>query len=783
MVLSIDIMSISTSYVIIIMSATCIVSILWLFYQNGCIEKNNTLTNNREKRTCVYCLKTGTNSRCSGCKLVFYCDIICQKSHWKKHKKVCNKSNIIFECQKSWDESKYLDRMNTILDMIYNMKSEMKEKSNLYDIICGQYPNDNINYFMTDYGNYVENLDKNQAYLQNLGVCSLRQCKHLQRQCRDRNAHDKWHIACKPGKSMIIQQILDQMHIIKYHLVDIGQRYFENKEAESKKSTTKKSSDFHKRFIKMRNTLMKKRKIFAETTHYQILNSKFVTKLTQLQDAQIQFRIHTDWSSCYQNGFKFYYHQYYKHKDVTTEYIPGAPRGAFDSGNVWVNPNYTFQEWFIYPKYKSLKQEFLQNAYVILTNEQYKYELKKAELKLNSYHGKKIRGSNKRYEIVYNHKENSRITINHILSIVIYTNFNEINYEFSKTFRRIHPKESDDSVRTRHRNFYHWAKYLVETVHCYGDDCGEISFYRGIDRMCFFEDFSTWFYAPTSVTDVLDVAINFATHEGIVIQIADYIDSPTSYFDCRFWSDFPAESEKLFMATINILQIIGLNAMYNDIQYDGWIRALRIFDTVLIKGMYLFDKIYDEDRCRIDLLVETIVDRKKHHTIPKDIVACFHYMVAVARRVNIELYLLQTDIWCEFGTRTGFGGNILKHIYIDNKNNIKWNVISNLFASLHRVNIRCQKPIPSKINSYYMEPSIRLTGGVLQNMLLFLNLCKDRGMLEIHIYNPQNTTISLESLQKKNIWINIQNLVIEFYFYKSQNMLYLQSLIYQDHSN
>eukprot|EP01084_Bolivina_argentea_P273171 465260_1 len=38
---------------------------------------------------CALCSKTGATSICSGCNMTFYCNINCQRKHWKCHKKSC----------------------------------------------------------------------------------------------------------------------------------------------------------------------------------------------------------------------------------------------------------------------------------------------------------------------------------------------------------------------------------------------------------------------------------------------------------------------------------------------------------------------------------------------------------------------------------------------------------------------------------------------------------------------------------------------------------------------
>ncbi|XP_005997594.1 ankyrin repeat and MYND domain-containing protein 2a isoform X2 [Latimeria chalumnae] len=50
---------------------------------------------------CTTCGEKGADKRCSVCKMVIYCDIICQKLHWFTHKKVCKKLKEVREKQEA----------------------------------------------------------------------------------------------------------------------------------------------------------------------------------------------------------------------------------------------------------------------------------------------------------------------------------------------------------------------------------------------------------------------------------------------------------------------------------------------------------------------------------------------------------------------------------------------------------------------------------------------------------------------------------------------------------
>ena len=54
----------------------------------NCLFRNTT---NDVWRTCECCGKRDRRmKKCSGCRLVHYCDIACQRSQWKAHKECCS---------------------------------------------------------------------------------------------------------------------------------------------------------------------------------------------------------------------------------------------------------------------------------------------------------------------------------------------------------------------------------------------------------------------------------------------------------------------------------------------------------------------------------------------------------------------------------------------------------------------------------------------------------------------------------------------------------------------
>ena len=96
------------------------------------------------------------------------------------------------------------------------------------------------------------------------------------------------------------------------------------------------------------------------------------------------------------------------------------------------------------------------------------------------------------------------ITVQHILSILLYTNYSKHSYLFSATYRKNDMFETNISLKTRHSEFWWWGKLLREAVEIYGEcmryrtDIG--TFYHGISDTLLFNTTKVNLYGPVSTT-------------------------------------------------------------------------------------------------------------------------------------------------------------------------------------------------------------------------------------------------------------------------------------------
>ena len=183
--------------------------------------------------------------------------------------------------------------------------------------------------------------------------------------------------------------------------------------------------------------------------------------------------IHSTHSTVYHAGYRYFYWDYYQ--NIDTEWIilyessDGRPRPEGNSG-------YNIKDWYIPRKYKNLKHELLQNEIGIFSLQQFNNIKQESTMKLTSWmndpDSRPLKSQmNFRYpwaERCYGIAQGTDISVEHIMCLLFYTNFSANSALFSRTFRRENAFETDESLKARNREFWHWSKFLRECVECFG---------------------------------------------------------------------------------------------------------------------------------------------------------------------------------------------------------------------------------------------------------------------------------------------------------------------------
>ena len=115
----------------------------------------------------------------------------------------------------------------------------------------------------------------------------------------------------------------------------------------------------------------------------------------------------------------------------------------------------------------------------------------------------------------YGIKQGEGIQPEQLLSVILYCDTNDLQSDFSSTFRRKNQYENIEQLKKRHSKYFHFAKGMVEAVMIFGVDNylnqrEKGPFYCGLNRVLAISDFDAHFIAPTSTSADIEVAISFA---------------------------------------------------------------------------------------------------------------------------------------------------------------------------------------------------------------------------------------------------------------------------------
>eukprot|EP01083_Nonionella_stella_P050081 133332_1 len=225
------------------------------------------------------------------------------------------------------------------------------------------------------------------------------------------------------------------------------------------------------------------------------------------------------------------------------------------------------------PSYSSFKEELIQNPIASLSVAQFDSEYTKARHFANS---------------LYCKKHYRTMKVQWILSLVIYCNYDVLQYEFTKTYR--------DHL-DQHGSFYYLARYLKLSVHEFGTKINESrisSFYHGINQKFLFPAYisNVTIYGPLSTTSSFEVATNFTNHNsGLVIEFQGTEFGKAKCFSVAWISDFPSESEYLFIQNEDDLLICNIIDVSLSIEYKVVLRALVIMHEITSKRTWNIETI------------------------------------------------------------------------------------------------------------------------------------------------------------------------------------------------
>ena len=266
--------------------------------------------------------------------------------------------------------------------------------------------------------------------------------------------------------------------------------------------------------------------------------------------------MYTGTSSIFSIGLRFYYWDYYKHIDE-------VPHHRVRIEN---DPKYKVYQLYVNKRYSSFGAELLEYKHINIGIIAFRQIIMtKAQNYINTKLARSIKSTSSGYAPQhYGIRKGSPLEINHLLSIILYTDFTALSSAFSSSFRKISPYEILSSIKHRNSKYWWWSKLLRETVELFGDEADYMKgpFYSGLSVMLSVPGFSLRLCSPTSSSTHIEVALKFSGESGIILQLnvkglMDY--SGIRAFDCCWISRFKEEDEKyvcLFVGFIFYLFVL-----------------------------------------------------------------------------------------------------------------------------------------------------------------------------------------------------------------------------------
>ena len=148
---------------------------------------------------------------------------------------------------------------------------------------------------------------------------------------------------------------------------------------------------------------------------------------------------------------------------------------------------------------------------VILKSEQFMDTEKVKSMKF------KTRGWSRYFDI----DEFEPIRIEHIQSLILYTDFTKLSQSFTSTFRRLYENEPLESVKNRNCSYYWMSKLLIEIITGYSEMPSTASeeLYCGLNKALYIPNGNIHLRGPVSTSKEFAIAINYSTNDDVILEL------------------------------------------------------------------------------------------------------------------------------------------------------------------------------------------------------------------------------------------------------------------------
>lgn len=302
----------------------------------------------------------------------------------------------------------------------------------------------------------------------------------------------------------------------------------------------------------------------------------------------------------YDFGNRFYFWRWYKDNE---------------NEDIFWNPGKKYKELYITPKYGNLKQEISDNKLYNLNMTDYDRTYGKAVMYqeksdvINTIRSSTVGYGNCHYDI----PNNEVLRIQHIMSIMLYTDHQHLSLAFSMSFRKESTTETMDQYKKRKSEFAHWTRLMRETVELYGTTMEESklkTFYTGLSSQVVFNKFRPKITCPISTSPQLSVIMMFGQEDdGIILDLAKSAQAGNKLkvFNCSLFSCYGEEDERLLCGGFAPIQMKSIRVVKHCKNYQHYLISLGYFDAILDGAYEIKNKCTTSDFETIDNLIQQLM--------------------------------------------------------------------------------------------------------------------------------------------------------------------------------
>eukprot|EP01083_Nonionella_stella_P150735 480661_1 len=408
------------------------------------------------------------------------------------------------------------------------------------------------------------------------GVCDVEDCIIFKRHYRDRQ-REQTDDLYSASEDAFKYQMLDKMHCFCRHSFDIGYKV-RGKDMESLNDHEMKHNThlINTEMVHFVQTISNNRRSIISNND--IMKSRTNAKYNQMKLCQEETKTQPDDSEHDKSNAIFSFGTLFKYGD--------------DDKNIGVHQKYIC----VSPKFGSLKEELTQNDICGLNMQQFTNEYKKSKVHLNSRYCRQNRAKQRITEWQYKGAFYSYglydyswegMSLRHLLSIMIYCNYDVVQHYLSKTYY------SSEYIH-KHNSYYHLGKNLKTCVNQFGMQINDAldKFYHGISQKVLFPQIfgdtlnsNVRIQCPLSTSSSLAVATIFADdNDGLIVEFGGNPWSKCKHFSTSWVSDYPNEKEHLFIQNASAFSELVIN---NIIEITGCEHRVILDSLATIEGISL----------------------------------------------------------------------------------------------------------------------------------------------------------------------------------------------------